>query len=351
MEHEGEDPWADDDTLAAIQVAARNGMPPRALAIFARWWQLETWLRELAYVELRAKHGSDWTSVVSRASGRQIQDAAFTHMESADSQNPLAYLDYSQLVELIADNWDLFGYALIERRSWEGRQEELKRIRHRIGHMRTPHADDLGRLEQTLRDLERGAFMALASYNTRYAAGHSRSPVVSGWIKGEHDDAQRLVAHAEQQYETSIVVRASHRPWARGTAIADPAPGILWHAEFFLRGRTVDAAALWRDSWLDSVRGLIVHMLADDPSQISFTFSAADPGGLVADAIGTVFDALLATANPWRQTERDDESWGRRARNADFRVLHGTGWNIVDETTIPITNFGAGGGVERAPDW
>jgi hypothetical protein len=36
------------------------GCPPRLRALYARWWQLETWLRELAYVELRALLGTRW---------------------------------------------------------------------------------------------------------------------------------------------------------------------------------------------------------------------------------------------------------------------------------------------------
>jgi hypothetical protein len=39
----------------------------------------------------------------------------------------------------------------------------------------------------------------------------------------------------------------------------------------------------------------------------------------------------------------------QRARNSpDFRFLSGTGWNIVDETTVPITLFGAGATIETA---
>ena len=86
-------------------------------------------------------------------------------MSSTDNGNPLAYLDYSQLLTVIAEHDDQLRYALLEFMSWDGQQEELKQIRHRIGHMRKPHPDDLGRLEQTLPDLKRGAFIACASYN------------------------------------------------------------------------------------------------------------------------------------------------------------------------------------------
>jgi hypothetical protein len=30
----------------------------------------------------------------------------------------------------------------------------------------------------------------------------------------------------------------------------------------------------------------------------------------------------------------DDHGWGSVAREADFRVINGTGYNVVDETTL-----------------
>ena len=52
------------------------------------------------------------------------QDAQFRHMTSTDTENPLAYLDYSQLQDLIESNWAQFALALIRvgrarpRRRW-----------------------------------------------------------------------------------------------------------------------------------------------------------------------------------------------------------------------------------------
>ena len=94
-----------------------------------RWWQLETWLRELVALELRAAHGVGWEDQLRRGSPRQAKDAAFTHMAGVDNLNPLAYMDYSQLLEIIADDWDRFAYALLTRPAWEGKQDELKQIR------------------------------------------------------------------------------------------------------------------------------------------------------------------------------------------------------------------------------
>lgn len=77
----------------ALEATAGHWLPAESLALYARWWQLETWLRQLAYVELRARDGRQWDQAVLAASGRQSQDAQFRHMASTDTENPLAYLD------------------------------------------------------------------------------------------------------------------------------------------------------------------------------------------------------------------------------------------------------------------
>lgn len=352
---------ADGETTAALHAAIANGMPSTCAAVFARWWQLETWLRELVYVELRALHGKDWSdavvrSVTGQAMGRQSQDAKFTHMENADSSNPVAYLDYSQLLQVIDKNWDLFSYALIEKNSWDGRQAELKRIRHRIGHMRVPHDDDLSRLEQTLRDLETGTFAALASYNDHiWTPERWDDPVTTGWIHRNHEDAQRLIEHAQRQYDTKLVLRASRRPWSPRDPDR-PGPGVLWHADFLTRGRSVEAAALWHDHGLDNIRPLLVHMVAQDPWYIGFTFSAADPADEIANAIGAAFDTVLTLAAPFQPTDleaagEEQRLWGERARGIDFRVIHNNGWTNVTESTLPMSNFGSGRVLRRAPSW
>ena len=283
--------------------------------------------------------------------GRQSQDASFTHMAGADNDNPLAYLDYSQLLHVLAAHWDQVAYALVERRSWEGRQEDLKRIRHRIGHLRRPHGDDLARLEQTLRDLERGAFRALASYNDKVVPERiaGSDAVAVGWLQHQHPDAQRLVDHALSRYDTRLLVRKSRRPWSPG-GLPDPSgPGQLWHVDFLLRDRYLDARALWHDSYVAGVRALLVHMLSDDCWSVGFTFSAVDDGDTIADAIGSVFEAVLTVSRRGYPTEDQEQVLRRRVHDSpDFRLLSGSRWNLVDETTLPITLFGSGTGVEMA---
>ncbi|MEU4709971.1 hypothetical protein AB0G00_26450 [Nocardia salmonicida] len=349
-----EDQWLDEDSEAAMRAVVPGWMGARSLALYARWWQLETWLRELIYVELRATFGVKWEDVVKAATGRKNADASFTHMSGPDNGNPLAYLDYSQLLEIIDTHWPKFALALIEANSWKGRQEELKRIRHRIGHLRKPHPDDLSRLEQTLRDLERGTFVALASYNKRSMPDpRSRSDAVTrGWVAGEHRTAKRLIEHADRQYETRLRVETSRRPWASMPTDLTGAEGILWHAEFIMSNRNVDPRTLWAEIDHGGIRDILVHLVFHDPYSVGFTFAAVDDGDDIADAIGAVFEAILTTSRPISShSEVDYRRAQSRARAIDYRVQSGTGWCVVDETTVPITHFGSGGGVDSKVIW
>lgn len=136
------DHWLDTESGSALQAAVRGQTPSAAVAVFGRWWQLEMWLRDLLYLELRAKFGASWTSVLDP----DVVAAVEGHRSRVgpDDANPLAQLSYQQLVAVIDEHWDVMSYALPTRRAWTGRQEELEQIRGRLGYLRRPHADDLG---------------------------------------------------------------------------------------------------------------------------------------------------------------------------------------------------------------
>ncbi|MFE5629595.1 Swt1 family HEPN domain-containing protein [Streptomyces sp. NPDC056543] len=348
--------WSD-DAVSAVARAVANGMPEGAMALYARWWQLETWIRELIYVELRALYGEKWVDKVKAALGRQRQDAEFKHMSTADTENPLAYLDYSQLLPLVDSHWDQMGYALLEKKSWDGRQEELKRIRHRIGHVRRPHQDDLGRLQQTLRDLERGAFIACASYNRRSRPDPKKSsdPVTEGWLAGGHRTAQRLIRHAEVQYGVTLDVAASRRPWTAWPDSLENSPGVFWHADFFMRERTLDVAALWNQ--IRGISPLIVHALIPNANAVYFTFSAVDDPLVVSDAIGACFDSVLSSSRWDRRGDGAEfdktefRRWADDVSSIDYRIMGPSEWSLIDETAVPISIFAAGGGVSVLPSW
>jgi hypothetical protein len=336
---------------AALSGAWRSGASVDSTALYARWWQLETWLRSLVYLEQSARDGRRWAETLpSAAEQREQRDArSNVYMASPDAQARLAYLDASPLLnEVLLDNWDLYREALIDDANvWRGRVIELLKIRHRIGHCRRPHVDDLMRVEQTLRDLEPGAFRAVTAYNRQQQPDSELDdPVVAAWCRGEHDDAGRLVNHATSNYEVRFSLRWSRRPWAARRRSGEPItgrPGYLWHARFVhTGGRPVKLRSFWDDSCMRRPRDLLVYVTANDPFTIEVSFAAVDDPAAIADAIGNVFDAVLT--NPeyrWKPSLSHQDRWLREHRDMDPRVQLQTEWSFVDDSTVPITLFSA----------
>lgn len=337
-----------------------NDVPAEASAIHARWWQLESWLRQLVHLELRANDGVRWSEQIAESARKRTEKSQrIAYMASPDAQTALAHLDVYDLCKTIEDNWELFQYSLIEKQVWDGRWVELREIRNRIAHCRRPHHDDLGRVEQFLRDLERGAFRAVATYNRRFSPPDDvDDPIVDAWVRCRHEAAARLVRHAERQYDTSLLLQYSRRPWAipgveNGSVSGQR--GYLWHALFIMRGRHLsNPADLWTDSWLDigRARDLFVHLEIDKPYMVEAVLPAIDDPGRVADAIGHCFDALLTGSRPGIPTtgeldvdsaDRERDQWASLAAHLDPRVQVHTVWTTLDETTVPVSIFGTGG--------
>ena len=73
-------------------------LPERVLQTYARLWQLETWLRRMVYVELRAHLGDNWKSKVKlkNAEFPHKEDKALVHMPTPE-EDPLSYVQVSEL--------------------------------------------------------------------------------------------------------------------------------------------------------------------------------------------------------------------------------------------------------------
>lgn len=202
-------------TRNALTAASGAGVPGVSPALYARWRQLETWLRSLVHVELRAAFGTDhWVGELP---------------DHTDADATLAYTDARALNTVIAKHWDLFAPSLLARAVWAGRFEELMAIRNRIGHCRRAHPDDLGRLEQTLRDLEAGARTATLAYNEQSVPRQEDWEGPGGPVGNAHaradllDDAavhEELQACASRSVSGSPFTRASPCPACIAAAAA-----------------------------------------------------------------------------------------------------------------------------------
>lgn len=71
-----------------VQRAIGSGTPTEAIACYARWWQLESYVREIVYTELRSAYGTVWAEEVGeRASSRAAGDRVNHYMASADAED------------------------------------------------------------------------------------------------------------------------------------------------------------------------------------------------------------------------------------------------------------------------
>jgi Swt1-like HEPN len=328
----------------AVQAGWAHGMPPIASALYGRWWQLESWLRSLLYVELRAKLGRAWEDALPKISElRQQGENEFRYMATPDAQDRLAYADASALFRITLEHWNLFASSLPAKNVWTGRVDELLAIRNRIGHCRRPHSDDLVRLEQTLRDLDRGAFAATAAFNEQWRAEENwTDDLVDRWVRKCHHTAARLIEHAERQYETSFELRYSRRPWTKSPGKQHSItglPGHIWHAFWYFRGgRSFYLDKFWRD--IECCRDLILLVCADSPSSISVSFAAMEDPKAIADVIGLCFDAALMRIGSTHATD-DYMQWQERYTEVDPRVQVGTPWSSIDESMRGISVFAA----------
>jgi len=191
----------------------------------------------------------------------------------------------------------------------------------------------------------------VSTYNERRRPGDSdsESPIVDGWVRGKHETARRLLNHAREQYETSVALRRSFRPWGTAPDGMNKASSKLWHADLIMGGRSVDVGKLWRHIAETQLATLAIHMTVERYS-VGFVFSDNDDHEQIADAIGEAFDAILLN-----RSLRDDRStWEKDAKAAaemDYRIKFDTVWNIVDSTTLPISMFNAGSQVSLMPRW
>lgn len=328
----------------AIKIGWQNGMPPMASALYSRWWQLETWLRSLVYVELRAALGGAWVDALPKvAEQRQEGEREFRYMATPDAQDRLAYADASVLFNIMDSRWNLFEISLPAKNVWAGRVEELLAIRNRIGHCRRPHTDDLIRLEQTLRDLDGGAVIATTAFNRQWLADKRwADALVNGWVHMHDNVATRLIKHAERQYETTFKLRYSQRPWCKSSAgeqTIGNVPGYVWHAFWYFRGgRPFDLRGFWRE--IEPFRDLIFMVCTDSPSSIEVSFSAMEDPQTIADAIGHCFEAALFALGRGGATD-DCMKWKERYANTDPRLQVATPWSSIDESMHGISVFSA----------
>lgn len=215
-------------------------LTPERLALFCRLHQLETWFRELVYVETKAWFGSTWwaecTAALKRNKDRGIaperslkHDAKHAHMATPEN-DPLWFISFDSLLKILFDRklWKLFSPYLTTKQLVRAKFLELMPIRHRIAHCRALHPDDLARIERVMKDFDHGFWTFCTSYNnalTFRKSGSKRDPVFSH-VEG--------LQHATRtDVDISFLVRPSGRSPRGWSAVGKK--GLLYSVRFIAR--------------------------------------------------------------------------------------------------------------------
>lgn len=311
----------------ALERAQEAGVPIESLALYGRWWQLERWLRTLAYLVLRSAWGSTWTTELARKASKYAANDNYAHIRGPDKEDLIGYLDFGGLVRLIQDQWELFSGFLLPRDIWPGRIAELQPIRNGIGHVRRAGTADRRRVEQLLSDLEPGYREALRALECQTVGQESASlsgdPVVADFYSGR---LRRACQHAESKYKFDIDLGFSTMPWA----MVDPSQralsqtaGVLWHIDIGGPDRWSDLTKLAMS--IQPIRESVVFVFAVGPSGARLAVPVVDDAEDVCSALAHFVESYGSCTYSLSSVPRDAEQvladWYGTASTVDPRIL------------------------------
>ena len=283
------------------QSSTRNPLrPPSAtLRLHDLLWQMETWLREMVYIELRCRDAVWESAIRRRVQGwpprSQSNDKAYWHM-STRHQSAISYLTTGEIFDIIFNesNWNLFEKYFPKKDLFSAKIEEIKQIRHRVAHFRAPHEKDVDRVRLLLQDIDSGVWNFCTSYGgignflpkeisdpaTEYfASTHEKRVVVemNGISRegGTHEgDEYWLYARNSLNPSLGFYLRYSVRPWAElGPPSLMGKPGVVYHANFRSLGMDADRALAHERILQEtqSVHRNCLHIMLQDPRSLEVT--------------------------------------------------------------------------------
>jgi hypothetical protein len=290
----------DEPNSAEVRSEDVSGLPQRTLLTYARLWQLETWLRRMAYVELRAQKGDEWSEAVQNFEKPLQADRQMIHMPTPED-DPLSYAQFSELKQLISDNWNLFRLYLQPQTIWQAKLEEVSQIRNRVAHFRRGHSDDLQRVLQLLRDVDHGFWVFCTSYNSSEPAlPASDNPVTAKFLDQDPMPWREIspkkwmrIGHAAPDLIVGVTVETLRRPWVNAPAkLADRAEGYLYNVHLSAR----DSRRFDYRQFLKATRHLhcrLVHLCLD---RLAVSVRLTIPAVLAADTIIRIIEQAIEVA-------------------------------------------------------
>src|SRR2546425_6193058 len=314
-----------------IDLDLPRGLSPDIVKGYCLLWQLESWFRELVYLELKSHYGLNWWTQAdqarrrSRASGIPAEtslraDKAHPHMSTPEN-DPLWYLSFDSLLKIIFDRklWPLFKNYLTTKSLVKAKFEEIRPIRNRIAHSRSLHRDDLNRIEVVLRDLDQGFWKFCTSYNhdNGFIADLQKDPVYKHFSNREHVPwaevepnkwarvGIRLGVDLDMILGFSIRPSQKRRPTSKISlmkgAIYDFTFSIAHHHD----GNYLEYSRILTAT--QSIHDRVLHIFLDSfQKQLRITFPAVIDTQSIIDAIEKFYEVCLAykTSISYRRAEK-----------------------------------------------
>jgi hypothetical protein len=234
------------DLEAAAKVfQGKYNIPLDVIILYARLWKLETWLREMVYVELKSDRGPAWSASIKDVTGKVAKDKRLIHMATRE-RGPLSYLTLGELWEVMSSptNWPIFESYFPPKTLIEAKfTTELMQIRHRVAHCRIPHSDDLVRVEQFLRDIDQSFWNFITSYNHEHPITPVESDPIAAafisydqypWVEVKTNTWTRL-DRKELDASYTVTIAWSLRPWVVRSSLRGsiaPNPGVVYDINF-----------------------------------------------------------------------------------------------------------------------
>ncbi len=266
-----------------------------ALILYARLRQLEKWLREMVYVELKTKKGRNWFNF-NKTKKTYESDKAVTHIPTADD-NPLSFTTFTELVKLIQNNWDLFSEYLPPKNIWEVKLDEIVHIRNRVAHFRSGHTDDIERLLQLMRDIDNGFWKFCTDYNDlQPILPPDRDSVAKKYVdldpfsfKEVAPNEWAQIGSAPRDLRYIVSISSLRRRWAEKSLVIDGASGYIYDVNIHLRAsRQFDYSKFLATA--SKYKAELIHICLDT---FSSTVRVTIPAILGSDKVCEIIDGLI----------------------------------------------------------
>lgn len=298
-------------------------VPSSAQRLYRMCWQLETWLRTIVYVELRAAR-VDWESPIQKHVNdwppRSLSSDKRLHHMATPHQAALSYLTFGQLWSVIADRdiWPLFEPYCPPKNNTDARIEEVKAIRNRVAHFREPHHNDVDRLALFIRDLDPGIRRFCSRYTTGKVPKDAPDDLVSSELAAdwEHDgygiELMRpngwLYApepHRMHPLMNAGLAMLTHKKYEQGSTA-----GVVYALNIHGKQDRLDTVGFFEST--RNLHGHIIHiMLSRMSNELTVTIPAIHGPTETADLISKFLQAGLncSRGSSWRPVIRDQLEW------------------------------------------